>query len=67
MQPAYLVYQKARFPKEDYEKLQRAMKEMGMPFLSVDDFIDQQIEGLLEKYAEWTDQKEEHKKRSRKR
>jgi hypothetical protein len=52
-------------PKEEHEKLQQAIKEMSMPFLSVNDFIDQQIKILLEKYAEWTRQKEEYEKRSR--
>jgi hypothetical protein len=40
---------------------------MEMPFLNVNDFVDQQIKSLLEKYAELTRQKEEYEKRSRKR
>jgi hypothetical protein len=59
-------YEYLEIPKEEHEKLQQAIKDMGMPFLSVDDFMDQQIKSLLEKYAEWTKQKEEYEKASRK-
>jgi hypothetical protein len=38
---------------------------MEMPFLSVNDFIDQQIRSLLEKYAEWMRQREEYEKKGR--
>jgi hypothetical protein len=60
-------YEYVEIPKEEYEKLQQAIKEMEMPFLNVNDFVDQQIKSLLEKYAELTRQKEEYEKRSRKR
>jgi len=60
-------YEYLEIPREEYEKLQQAIKDMGMPFISVNDFIDQQIKTLLEKYAEWTRQKEEYEKRSQKR
>ena len=59
-------YEYLEIPKEEYEKLQQAIKEMEMPFLSVSDFIDQQIKSLLEKHTEWTRQKEEYEKASRK-
>jgi hypothetical protein len=52
-------------PKEEYERLQQAIKDMGMPFLSVNDFIDEQIKILLEKYAEWGRQREQYEKKSR--
>jgi hypothetical protein len=52
-------------PKEEYERLQQAIRDMGMPFLSVNDFIDEQIKILLEKYAEWSRQREEYEKKSR--
>jgi transcriptional regulator CtsR len=58
-------YEYVEIPKEEHEKLQQAIKEMSMPFLSVSDFIDQQIKSLLEKYGEWTRQKEEYEKRTR--
>jgi len=59
-------YEYMEILKGEYERLQQAIKEMGMPFLSVGDFIDQQIKGLLEKYAEWSREKEAYEKRRRK-
>jgi len=58
-------YEYLEIPKEKYEKLQQAIKEMKMPFLSVSDFIDQQIRSLLEKHAEWIRQREEYEKKGR--
>jgi hypothetical protein len=58
-------YECLEVPKEEYERLQQAMKDMGMPFLSVDDFVEEQIKGLLEKYAEWAKQREEYEKKRR--
>lgn len=51
-------YEYIEIPKEEYEKLQQAIKAMSTPFLTVGDFIEQQIRSLLEKYAEWTGEKE---------
>lgn len=59
-------YEYIEIPKEEFERMQQAIKEMGMPFLSANAFIDQQIKSLLEKYDEWAKQKEEYDKRSRK-
>jgi hypothetical protein len=58
-------YEYLEIPKEEYQKLQYAIKEMEMPFLSVSDFIDQQIRSLLEKHAEWMRQREEYEKKGR--
>lgn len=59
-------YEYIEISKEEYERLQQAIKEMSMPFLNVGDFIDQQIKGLLEKYVEWSREKEAYEKRRRK-
>jgi len=59
-------YEYVEIPKEDYERLQQALKDMEMPFLSVSDFIDQQIKSMLEKYGEWTVRREEYEEGSRK-
>jgi len=59
-------YEYIEISKEEYERLQQAIKEMSMPFLGVGDFIDQQIKSLLEKYAEWAREKEAYEKRRRK-
>lgn len=56
-------YEYIEIRKEEYEKLQQSIKDMEMPFLSVSDFIDQQIRGLLEKHGEWTSQREAYEKR----
>lgn len=59
-------YEYIEIPKGEYERLQQAIKEMSMPFLSVGDFVDQQIKGLLGKYAEWSREKEAYEKGRRK-
>lgn len=59
-------YEYLEVPKEDFERLQQAIKDMSLPFLNVNDFIDQQVKGVLEKYAEWTRQREAYEKRGRK-
>jgi len=64
-------YEYVEMAKEDYEKLQQAIKDMDTPFLDVSDFVDDKVKGLLEKYEEWTVQRKEYgevprKRRSRK-
>ena len=59
-------YEYIEIPKEDFEKAQQAIRDIEMPFQSVNAFIDQQIRSLLEKHAEWMKQKEEYEKRKRK-
>jgi Arc/MetJ-type ribon-helix-helix transcriptional regulator len=59
-------YDYVEIPKEEYEKLQQAIKDMSMPFLSVSDFIDQQIKSLLEKYGEYAKEKQSYDKKIRK-
>jgi len=56
-------YEYIEIPMEEYEKLQQAIRDMDMGFLSVDDFIDQQVRNLLEKHVAWTKQKEDYEKR----
>jgi len=50
-------------PIDEYERLQQALRDMDTGFLSADDFIDQQIKGLLQKHAAWIKQKEDYEKR----
>jgi len=57
-------YEYIEVPKEEYERLYQAIKDMEMPFLSVNDFIDQQIRSLLERHVEWTRQKDDYEKKS---
>ncbi|MCW4045290.1 MAG: ribbon-helix-helix domain-containing protein [Candidatus Bathyarchaeota archaeon] len=47
-------YECIEVAKEDYDKLQQAVRNMpNSVFESADDFVEQQIRGLLEKYDEW--------------
>ncbi len=57
------LYEYIEIPMEEYERLQQAIRDVGTGFLSVDDFIDQQVRSLLEKHAVWTKQKEDCEKR----
>ncbi len=50
-------------PKEEYDKAQQALQDLGTEFLNVDDFINKQIRALLEKYQEWSKQKEEYERK----
>jgi hypothetical protein len=56
-------YEYIEIPMEEYEKLQQAIHDMDTGFLSVDDFIDQQVRSLLEKHQAWAKQKEDYEKR----
>jgi hypothetical protein len=56
-------YEYIEIPVEEYEKLQQAIRDMDTGFLSVDDFIDQQVRNLLEKHQAWIKQKEDYEKR----
>jgi hypothetical protein len=47
-------------PREKYERLDVAVKEMSTPYQSAEEFIGRQINEALEKYEEW---KQSHKKR----
>jgi hypothetical protein len=59
-------YEYLEIEKAEYEMLQQALREMETPFLSVNDFIEQQIKNLLEKYEGWMRRKEEYEKETKK-
>ena len=59
-------YEYVEVPKEEYEQVQQAIKDMEMPFTSANDFIEQQMRKLLEKYSEAAAQKEAYEKGSKK-
>jgi len=54
-------------PREKYERLESAVKEMNTPYHSASDLVHKQIDEVLEKYDAWLQEKEEHEKRQRKR
>ena len=60
------TYEYIEMNKDRYEKGDTAIKEMNLPYLGITDFADKQIDTLLEKYAEWQQQKEEQERRQRK-
>ncbi len=45
-------YETIEIPKEDYEKLERALKEMNAPYLNATDFIYEKIKEILLQYEE---------------
>ena len=40
-------------PREQYEELNEALKEMGIPFSTADQFVNSQINAVLKKYEEY--------------
>jgi hypothetical protein len=40
-------------PKEQYDMLGEALKEMNTPYMSVEDFLETQTKDALQKYEEW--------------
>ncbi len=61
-------YEYIEIRKDEYEKLEAAIKEMALPFHGAEDYIDRQIQTALEKHDEWQQQQEEQlERRQRKR
>ena len=52
-------------PKDEYDKIQQALTDLGTEFLSVDDFINQQIRNLLQMHQEWAKEKEDYEGKTR--
>lgn len=52
-------YEYVEVPREDYERLNKALKEMDTPYTNAEDFIYKQIQKALEQYEEWLKTKEE--------
>jgi hypothetical protein len=46
-------YEYIEMPREQYETLDAALREMNMPCHTVEDFISTQAKALTEKYSEW--------------
>ncbi len=61
------AYEYIEVQKEKYEKAEAAVDEMNLPYLGATDFVDKQLEALLEKREEWQQQKEAYEKKQRKR
>ena len=41
-----------------YEKTKTAIEDMDLPFMSVDDFVEEQLKKLLEQHDQWKEQRE---------
>jgi hypothetical protein len=55
-------YKYIEVPKEKYEKLNKALKEMNMPYSSVKEFINRQIDETIRKYQAIFEEKENKKR-----
>jgi hypothetical protein len=60
------AYEYIEIRKVKYEKGDTAIKEMSLPYLGIADFVEKQIDAVLEKHAEWQQQKEQLDERQRK-
>lgn len=53
-------YQFLEVPKEGYDQLDEAVKEMSTPYRNTEEFMVGQVREALEKYEEWKYTKEKH-------
>jgi Arc/MetJ-type ribon-helix-helix transcriptional regulator len=59
------VFEYVEIPREKYERLEAAAKELNKPYGSASDFIYKRVDEVLEKYDMWLEEKEEHGKRGK--
>jgi Arc/MetJ-type ribon-helix-helix transcriptional regulator len=57
-------YEHIEIPREDYERLDTAVKEMNTPYSDAEDFIRKQIQKVLEQYEEWQKETETYKRKA---
>jgi hypothetical protein len=48
-------------PRQKYQRLDAAVKEMNTPFYGASDFIEKQVDGVLEEYDKWLQKEEGYK------
>jgi len=53
-------------PREKYERLDAAVKEMSTPYRSASEFVHKQVDEALKKYDAWLQEKQEHEKIAKK-
>jgi len=51
-------YEYIEIPRQKYNKLNRAVKEMNMPYYNATEFIEDQIDKALEQYEEYLEETE---------
>ncbi|MEM3551785.1 MAG: ribbon-helix-helix domain-containing protein [Candidatus Bathyarchaeia archaeon] len=52
-------YEYMEIPKQKYDKLNKAVKQMNTPYYNAEDFIDDQIDKILDQYEKWLKEKGE--------
>jgi len=52
-------YEYVEIPKEKYDKLNEAVKNMNTPYYNADEIINDQIDIILDQYEKWLKEKEE--------
>jgi len=52
-------YEYIEIPKQKYDKLNKAVKQMNTPYYNAEEFIDDQIDRILEQYEKWLKEKGE--------
>ncbi|MDI6905245.1 MAG: ribbon-helix-helix domain-containing protein [Candidatus Bathyarchaeia archaeon] len=58
-------FEYVEIPREKYERLEAAVKEMNTAYHSASDFVQTQIDEVLEKYEKWLGEKEVKKGKDR--
>jgi len=56
-------YEFVSIPKNKYDRLELALKEMSTIYHCASDFIDQQIDEVIGKYDRWLEEKGQYDKR----
>ncbi|MGQ9624279.1 MAG: ribbon-helix-helix domain-containing protein [Candidatus Bathycorpusculaceae bacterium] len=57
------AYEHIEIPREEYERLDAAVKEMNTPYSDAEDFVRKQIQKVLEQYDDWQREAEDYKKK----
>ncbi|MEM2506534.1 MAG: ribbon-helix-helix domain-containing protein [Candidatus Bathyarchaeia archaeon] len=52
-------YEYIEIPKQKYDKLNKAVKQMNTPYYNAEEFIDDQIDKILDQYEKWLKEKGE--------
>ncbi|MEM3596527.1 MAG: ribbon-helix-helix domain-containing protein [Candidatus Bathyarchaeia archaeon] len=52
-------YEYIEIPKQKYDKLNKAVKQMNTPYYNAEEFIDDQIDKILDRYEKWLKEKGE--------
>jgi len=59
-------YEYIEIRRDEYERLEAAIKEMALPFHNASDYLNHHIKTAIDKYTEWRQQEEQLEKQQRK-